>query len=112
MRGWWAKWFDLRGQEEEKRVQLKARGFTNLWSVSDVSNDEDLEIMTAWIDNLLPIRHKKGMENTNPVSMPLDPNMKLVPNPVGKEGRWFWAECLCVTYLGPWNNSQQPQDQT
>ena len=125
---------------KELDLQLKSRGFTNLWSDPCAyirRHDEDFEVITVWVDNLLLfisnslleeklvdelnsmfelsdlggpskivrieisqtdnsvtisqkkylmlILHKEGMDKANPVSMPLDPNMKLEPNPEGEE---------------------------
>ena len=130
------------GREWNKELdrQLKDKGFTNLWSDPCAyirRHDEDLEVITVWVDDLLlftsnnlleeklvdklnsmfeltdlgrpskivgieisqtedsvtitqkqyllSILHKEGMENANPVTIPLDPNTKLEPNLKGQE---------------------------
>jgi len=47
-------------------------------------NDHSVTIsQKRYIENILT---KEGLEGANPVSMPLDPNIALVPNPDGGEG--------------------------
>ena len=68
----------------------------SLWEVTDIGEptkivgieitrtEDSITIsQTQYIEAILK---REGMENANPVTMPMDPNMKLKPNPDGNEG--------------------------
>ena len=66
------------------------------WEVTDIGEPTKIvgieimklgeEIRISQLKYIEPILKHEGMEKTNPVAMPMDPNMKILPNPDGNEG--------------------------
>jgi len=75
---------------DDEHMKIMKNNISSLWTATDLGKPSKIIGIEITVNNdsvtmsqqkyLETILRKEGMENTNPVSMPLNPNMKLEPN--------------------------------